>query len=494
MTPGEQVVPVLLIQYELDPLHVLRIISPQGFDQVHFIIVQGPHSLQNFPDNIKIVVKENKSPVKLEDKDVDVVLVEQNGIAFNGYTQISNADFPGRYDYYCERSKAEWGCVMSLQSVDSAMDICNQDKRCKAIVTIPHLRKEGWIIAILKSENDNPVDHSGTTVYIKGGSTLEENNSFLNMQLPVQNDNSDCLDDVIDQQLTLRDTRERAFLSFCGLGELSDEEWLSVMYDGIVDDAVAFKPARGKLANGGQMTVLLNEDRLSSSKQCMFLAKKGPEEYSTSQLAVYQLDRLLGLYKTLPTAERHLSESELKEAGFPVDVGGNVFDKFRPLKLQDGSLIGVLVPEIDQHFDTEHYLTVPKLDEITNAVTPFSKKQWMDIEYLILGYLASIPFPSKGFTSIKGKLIFLKTDTAFVHDSNEYFSYLYNCQFPSHVVDVLRAASTSKCSLKAYLTTKMPESFPPNISNMLDKNVHALLELVDTCISKFGKENVMYNS
>ena len=46
--------------------------------------------------------------------------------------------------------------------------------------------------------------------------------------------------------------------------------------------------------------------------------------------------------------ERLLSVSELSDAGFPVDVGGNQFDKFRSLKQSDGSLLGVVVPKVNQ--------------------------------------------------------------------------------------------------------------------------------------------------
>jgi len=51
-----------------------------------------------------------------------------------------------------------------------------------------------------------------------------------------------------------------------------------------------------------------------------------------------------------------------------------------------------------------HYISVPRLSGITNAVTPFSKKQWDDLEYLLLGYLASIPVPAKGHQSVHGEL------------------------------------------------------------------------------------------
>jgi len=53
----------------------------------------------------------------------------------------------------------------------------------------------------------------------------------------------------------------------------------------------------------------------------------------------------------------------------------------------------------------EHYISVPRLSGITNAVTPFNKKQWDDMEYLMLGFLNSIPLPLKGHQGVKGKKV-----------------------------------------------------------------------------------------
>ena len=60
-----------------------------------------------------------------------------------------------------------------------------------------------------------------------------------------------------------------------------------------VEDATTFKPARGKLANGGQMNVMLNSQ--DTKRAALFLAKRGPDEFDLSQLAVYQLDQMLGV-------------------------------------------------------------------------------------------------------------------------------------------------------------------------------------------------------
>ena len=74
---------------------------------------------------------------------------------------------------------------------------------------------------------------------------------------------------------------------------MTDQRWEVGVKEGKIKDASSFKPARGKLANGGQMDIVVEID--SISYPAVFLAKKGPEEFDVSQLAVYQLDRMLGV-------------------------------------------------------------------------------------------------------------------------------------------------------------------------------------------------------
>ena len=74
---------------------------------------------------------------------------------------------------------------------------------------------------------------------------------------------------------------------------MTSEEWVDGVKEGKIKDAKSFKPARGKLASGGQMDVVVEIG--SKSYPAVFLAKRGPEEFDISQLAVYQVDRLLGV-------------------------------------------------------------------------------------------------------------------------------------------------------------------------------------------------------
>nr|XP_002128638.1 uncharacterized protein LOC100184284 [Ciona intestinalis] len=419
---------------------------------------------------------------------------QQNGNAPDDFHKIDDADFPGRYDYYCPRSKAEWGCVMSLKTVDEARQKCLDDPKCKAFVTIPHLRKEGWIIAILKSDNSQPVDHAGTTVYIRIGGTGGKSDFRLAGPVPTVQKNvirEDCLRDIIEAQVATRSHYENALMSSLGWKDFSEQQFQDIIQKSRVEDASTFKPARGKLANGGQMNINLNYE--SSVRPALFLAKAGPEEFHAVQMAVYNLDRTLGLYKTGVSCERRLDETELAKAGFPVDLGGNRFDNFRPLKQPDNSLTGVIVPKIVSRITVEHYISVPRLTSITSAVTPFSRKQWDDLEYLLLGFLAAVPVPTKGHQSIKGHLVHVKTDEAFSHNNNEYLSFLYNCQFPAHVIETLQFSRSHNCDLAGEITPPGGDVYH-KVKGILDQNVDQLLQLVDQCINKFGESLVLYNS
>ena len=77
---------------------------------------------------------------------------------------------------------------------------------------------------------------------------------------------------------------------------MSDKQWSTGVAEGKVTDATSFKPARGKLANGGQMDIVVTIG--SNSYSSVFLAKHGPDEFDVSQLAVFQLDRILGVRTT----------------------------------------------------------------------------------------------------------------------------------------------------------------------------------------------------
>ena len=50
VSPGEQIIKVLLAEDELNPLDVVRVLRPAGSDEVHLVIVQRLHGLQHLPE------------------------------------------------------------------------------------------------------------------------------------------------------------------------------------------------------------------------------------------------------------------------------------------------------------------------------------------------------------------------------------------------------------------------------------------------------------
>nr|XP_039247683.1 uncharacterized protein LOC120325659 isoform X1 [Styela clava] len=422
-----------------------------------------------------------------------------------GYKKIDNADFPGRYDYYCPHSKAEWGCVVSLRKLEDAAKKCDADAKCEAFVTMPHLRKEGWIIVILKSDNTRAVDHAGTTVYIKPSDEDDSKNNkdYANGGGLDSSVVKLCLQDLVQAQESMREKREKELMKPCGWEGMSDSKLQSIVLDATVADATKFKPSRGKMAVGGQMNIMLETS--SKPTPALFLAKKGPEEFHLAQLTTYHLDRMLGLYKILPAFLRTLTEQEMTDAGFPVDVGGNQFDMFRQLKNADRSLSGTIVPTAVGKVGVEHYISVPKLGQVTNAVTPFSRRQYDDLEYLLLMWLASLPLPTKGHPSLQRHLIHIKADEAFKSEpSPVVLSYFYNCHFPRIAVDVLRNLRTAHCNFGDQLIARVQTSYPDlqvsafsfklPVADIATRNANRLLEVVDLCVGKFGDNVVLYDS
>ena len=51
VSPGEEIIKVLLTEDELNPLDVVRVLRPPRSDKVHLVIIQRLHGLQHFPEH-----------------------------------------------------------------------------------------------------------------------------------------------------------------------------------------------------------------------------------------------------------------------------------------------------------------------------------------------------------------------------------------------------------------------------------------------------------
>ena len=50
------------------------------------------------------------------------------------YLRLDSSNFPGQFDYQCSDSRVLWGCVMTFDSLEAAMDRCSTDVGCQSFV------------------------------------------------------------------------------------------------------------------------------------------------------------------------------------------------------------------------------------------------------------------------------------------------------------------------------------------------------------------------
>ena len=123
--------------------------------------------------------------------------------------------------------------------------------------------------------------------------------------------------------------------------------------------------------------------------------------------------------------------------------------------------------------------------------TRFNEKQLEDMEYLLLGHLASIPFPTK-HKSYMDTLVYTQTDRAFTAPTPNYLPYFHNCQFPRNPMRVVREAQKEGCGLSGVLRIGNSRlKAPEQMRVVLEENVGELMRVVNVCIKRFGEGNVL---
>jgi len=58
----------------------------------------------------------------------------------------------------------------------------------------------------------------------------------------------------------------------------------------------------------------------------------------------------------------------------------------------------------------------------------------------------------------------------------------------------MRYAVSNHCPIDAQIRTRLLVQGSPQIAKALNRNIKRLLQLVDQCIAKFGKETVLYET
>ena len=438
---------------------------------------------------------------------------------------IEHADFPARYDYSCASSKAEWGCVFSIKNLDEARKKCKYDEKCKAFVVMPHLKKPGWNIVIFKNDAKQPVDHKGTFIYIKldkhvlkSESALDESSNF---KLSSICDPSKISHEILPESFKIakKINEQNLISSFEEKSIQSDRSWLEFLSTAQVSEnqeskiSKVFEPT-GSGCTGGQVKLTL-----ANSIETTFFAKRDTTNsncgyvFDVLHLAMFYVDRILGIYSVPPCTVRKLTAREIQISGFPIDIGGDYFDRFKSYKNKDGSLTGVLCLSVLKEVNKTRFLKLAKFSSPAGAITYPTKTQKSQVEYLMLAWICGIDglldTTEEKMTYFgrlfKQKMVHLKGDDGFDEgftDFDQIRMYLNNCWFPQEVYERIQSILGSDCSLggrvKVFLDAVYPRADPiwvavnkkagGSLEERIDINLMKLMEVIDTCMKKHGDE------
>lgn len=470
----------------------------------------------------------------------------------DGFRIIEHADFPARFDYSCTSSKAEWGCVFSIKHVGEARKKCELDRKCKAFVVMPHLRKPGWNIVVFKNDVKQPVDHKGTTVFIK---LKHENskiqNSEKNEKILLENSkigqDTEHAPNTCDSSTIIREILTPEFKAFktahetkliSNFGEKSipsDRAWLEFLTTAQVSknrEKSVFEPT-GSGCTGGQVKLTL-----ANSVETTFSAKRdrksGCQVFDVLQLAMFYVDRILGFYSVPPCAVRTLSMEEMKIAGFPVDIGGDYFDRFKSYKNGDGGLTGVVCLNIlkrnnEKEVEKTRFLKLTKFSSFVNGITFPTFTQKSQVEYLMLAWVCGINgfldvreekmsyFPETKYSPFNWKMLHLNGENGFEENSHaggssfndfeEVRMYLNNCWFPKEVYHRMIQIRESECSLGTRVQVFLDAVYGRvevgvweavelkvggKLADKIDVGLNGLTDVVDGCLKKHG-EQIFYD-
>uniref|UniRef100_A0A1B6BWV1 Protein kinase domain-containing protein n=1 Tax=Clastoptera arizonana TaxID=38151 RepID=A0A1B6BWV1_9HEMI len=83
------------------------------------------------------------------------------------YRKYSDSDLPDTLDYTCSQSESRSGCVHTVNSQYQAVELCNKDIQCQAIVVAPHSVWPGHIRVVFKKGFTTPTMKMGYYLLLK---------------------------------------------------------------------------------------------------------------------------------------------------------------------------------------------------------------------------------------------------------------------------------------------------------------------------------------
>ncbi|XP_070580687.1 uncharacterized protein [Ptychodera flava] len=304
---------------------------------------------------------------------------------------------------------------------------------------------------------------------------------------------------LIYDQMASRQKREQAFMETCGWDGMSDLEWNQILESDSYTFGNFYKPGDGDRA--ASITLRMNYGNSSHKAWFKVAPNEKYGERHLAQIAVYLLDRILGLYYAVPVKGIVIDIDDIKRAARENNSIRRFFDRIKTSQniYVQGSLSAWMVERLHKA-----KINLPSRRDDTRRLT---RQQKEDLEYVMLMWLSGLSVTPHNIQKIKGRPIAFDTDRAFRSIASAFWSHVYLCHFPRHVVEVLRfAKSHDTCKLSdlmLYVLQQDPlrpnrydfgtnAGFRRDSLSMMDEFMVKLLDVVDECISTYGENKVLY--
>lgn len=424
------------------------------------------------------------------------------------YFRYNASNLPGMYDYSCLFSRATWGCVKTAYNVSHAKLMCTEDPLCKAFIILSgHPDTDSLLTVIYKNSSKSTIHKNvDTTLFIKVSHLnsrqveLKPTVTTLAPAAPHGFNIDDCVAHSQAIHQLARKIREKRLMYHMGLKGLKEEEWQLMAKGGLVDKAF-------HMSTDSQFVLELNNGQQKFPFQSViFKTKNNGMSSFVGKLIVHALDRLLGLYHTPPITTRKISTKILRKISKdPVHLS-----QLLDMTAEDGTLEGFVEPPRPSSV-TLQTISLQPMSKMTNSLSDISKTDKLFLEYALIVWLAKIQQPANYFMGTKGHVIHFGGANAFTEYSLEWLDYFNHCHFPNIAYKTMACfrcttasppagtSNTTVCGLGEHLFQQLQKDniflidiYRKGRQQIVNMAAGELLALVDRCIKKHGRKNVLY--
>ncbi|CAC5400310.1 PKDCC [Mytilus coruscus] len=463
------------------------------------------------------IIQDQQKPLEMKDGD---------------YEKVTQSNFPGKYDFPCPLSRVAWGCVVTVRSLKEAKQTCNSEPKCQAFVLFTSQPDaEVLMTMVLKNSRlGSPEKNVGATLFLyTPRDEMGQSNQNLQVSLPnkaveqraernVANGESsdlkpapadfpECKARIDDSAKDARKSRERRLMAHLGLKSYTEADWIQKMKWQKIVSHEGLNDFTSPSTVGGRFNVtMIGADKDSKLKNALYLAEIGPSQFHIAHYIVYKLDRLLGIYHTPPSIVWYMTRNE-------VDIvrGDDTWKNRLDLVAPHTEIKGVLTCPIPAVLKQENLL-INEQRSVVQEIKEFTRQEKMQVEYVLLWYLAKIYHVKETPYAYKGHMIQFGADCGFQDLSVELLPYLYNCQFPNIVYKMMSCfkchypgkSKWSICGLGEEVMKQVEEDgfnlsdfkihqmTPKILSQVINEAAAEVLDAVDQCIRSHSREKVLY--